>query len=87
MQRVDPKQIDALFEGAEDNATATPAGPPKISIEDFNKLDLRVAQIERAEAVEGADKLLKLTLDLGARKRACSPASAAPTTRRNSWAA
>jgi len=37
-----------------------------VSIEDFAKLDLRVAKIVRAEAVEGADKLLKLTLDLGA---------------------
>jgi methionyl-tRNA synthetase len=36
-----------------------------ISIDDFNKLDLRVAKIARAEHVEGADKLLKLTLDLG----------------------
>ena len=36
-----------------------------ISIDDFNKLDLRVARIAKAEAVEGADKLLKLTLDLG----------------------
>ena len=36
-----------------------------ISIDDFNKLDLRVAKIVRAELVEGADKLLKLTLDLG----------------------
>src|SRR6185503_20247207 len=36
-----------------------------IAIDDFNKLDLKVARIARAEAVEGADKLLKLTLDLG----------------------
>jgi len=36
-----------------------------IAIDDFNKLDLRVARIAKAEAVEGADKLLKLTLDLG----------------------
>ncbi len=40
-----------------------------ISIEDFNKLDLRVARIERAEAVDGADRLLKLTLDLGGEQR------------------
>jgi methionyl-tRNA synthetase len=37
-----------------------------ISIDDFNKLDLRVAKIVKAEHVEGADKLLKLTLDVGA---------------------
>jgi methionyl-tRNA synthetase len=40
-----------------------------ISIEDFNKLDLRVARIARAEQVEGADKLLRLTLDLGGTTR------------------
>ena len=36
-----------------------------ISIDDFNKIDLRVARIVNAEHVEGADKLLKLTLDIG----------------------
>ena len=41
----------------------------EITIDDFNKLDLRVAKIVRAEAVEGADKLLKLTLDLGGETR------------------
>jgi methionyl-tRNA synthetase len=42
---------------------------PTISIDDFGKLDLRVARIAKAEAVEGADKLLKLTLDLGGTTR------------------
>jgi methionyl-tRNA synthetase len=37
-----------------------------ITIDDFNKIDLRVAKIVRAEHVEGADKLLKLTLEVGA---------------------
>jgi methionyl-tRNA synthetase len=41
----------------------------EITIEDFGKLDLRVARIARAEAVEGADKLLKLTLDVGGETR------------------
>lgn len=36
-----------------------------ISIDDFLKLDLRIARIEKAEPVEGADKLLALTLDVG----------------------
>ena len=40
-----------------------------ITIDDFAKLDLRVAKIVRAEAVEGADKLVKLTLDLGGSTR------------------
>jgi methionyl-tRNA synthetase len=38
----------------------------EITIEDFIKLDLRIAKIKKAESVEGADKLLKLELDLGA---------------------
>ncbi|WP_317134075.1 methionine--tRNA ligase [Methylococcus mesophilus] len=40
-----------------------------ISIDDFAKVDLRVARIANAEHVEGADKLLKLTLDLGGETR------------------
>ena len=47
-------------EGAKDGAIA-----PLISIEDFSKIDLRVAMIVNAEHVEGAEKLLKLTLDIG----------------------
>ena len=47
-------------EGANVGATA-----PTISIEDFSKVDLRVAKIVNAEHVEGAEKLLKLTLDIG----------------------
>ncbi|MDH4274754.1 MAG: methionine--tRNA ligase subunit beta, partial [Gammaproteobacteria bacterium] len=41
----------------------------QITIDDFAKIDLRVARIEHAERVEGADKLLRLTLDLGGEKR------------------
>lgn len=41
------------------------AQSPTISIEEFARVDLRVARIAQAETVEGADKLLKLTLDLG----------------------
>ena len=36
-----------------------------IGIDDFGKIDLRIARIVNAEAVSGADKLLKLTLDVG----------------------
>jgi methionyl-tRNA synthetase len=42
-----------------------PTLPAAISIDDFSKVELRIARIENAEAVEGADKLLKLTLDVG----------------------
>ena len=40
-----------------------------ISIDDFMKVDLRIARIEKADPVEGADKLLALTLDVGAERR------------------
>ncbi|RCX32377.1 methionyl-tRNA synthetase [Thioalbus denitrificans] len=60
-------------------AEAEPAAPPspleenpiaaEIGIDEFAKIDLRVARIEKAEHVEGADKLLKLTLDLGGETR------------------
>ena len=70
MQRVDPKLLDALFE------PPTPAviEPPKpggeaiaesIVIDDFAKIDLRIAKIVNCEHVEGSDKLLRLTLDVG----------------------
>ena len=79
MTRVDPKQLDALFDGAngtKDKAKVTAPEPKApvvesdpISIDDFKKVDLRVARIANAEHVEGADKLLKLTLDLGTETR------------------
>src|SRR5580658_3752602 len=74
LTRVDPKQLDALFETeaaappAAAPAADTPAAPT-ISIDEFMKLDLRVARILAAETVAGADKLLKLTLDLGSERR------------------
>ncbi len=47
-------------------APAPPAGEPgKIGIEDFAKVELRVAQVRVAERVKGADKLLRLEVDLG----------------------
>jgi methionyl-tRNA synthetase len=49
--------------------SAVPAAPPTISIEDFAKLDLRVARVAQASHVEGSDKLLRLTLDLGGEQR------------------
>ncbi|HTS22053.1 MAG TPA: methionine--tRNA ligase [Casimicrobiaceae bacterium] len=70
MTRVDPKQIDALFEPS--GATQVPAAMASkptdtatISIDDFARIELRIARIVDAEAVAGADKLLKLTLDAG----------------------
>ena len=67
MQRVDDKQLDALFDiqPATETKKEAAVSDGTISIDDFNKLDLRVAKIVKAELVEGADKLLKLTLDIG----------------------
>jgi methionyl-tRNA synthetase len=66
LNRVDEKQLDQLFDVAPVPQVAKEqAVSDTISIDDFNKLDLRVAKITRAEALEGADKLLKLTLDMG----------------------
>jgi methionyl-tRNA synthetase len=102
MTRVDPKQLDALFDadspagasnaspggkpaaatggtaaGASASAGAAAAAAPAgaassaatISIDEFKRLDLRVARIVAAEHVTGADKLLKLTLDIGTETR------------------
>ena len=78
MTRVDPKQLDALFDTEPPAAPAKPGGAASvaqaadagtISIDEFKRLDLRVARITHAEAVAGSDKLLKLTLDLGSASR------------------
>ena len=106
MQRIDPKQVDALIAANKESlapsnaATSAAVSPaptlvgttdpqslqrhaqhqqrtedseqkqtspwePFISIDDFSKIDLRIARIADAKHVEGADKLIQLTLDLG----------------------
>jgi len=76
MTRVDPKQLDALFEsdavtapGAAAVNAGSSGGAASLSLDEFKRVDLRVARIVNAEAVAGADKLLKLTLDLGSETR------------------
>ena len=67
MQRVDPKLLEALFEPPAP-PKVIPGGEelaPEIKIDDFSKVDLRIAKIVKAETVEGSDKLLRLTLDVG----------------------
>jgi methionyl-tRNA synthetase len=67
MQRVDQKQLDALLEPAVIEAPP-PGGEaiaPEIKVDDFAKIDLRIAKIENCELVEGSTKLLRLTLDVG----------------------
>jgi methionyl-tRNA synthetase len=71
MTRVDPKQLDALFETDTPAATSGAPAPATatLSIDEFKRLDLRVARIVSAEHVMGSDKLLKLTLDIGTETR------------------
>jgi len=71
-ERIDRKQVDAMIEDSKENQAAqpeqeSPAEPlkPECTIDDFAKIDLRIAKVIKAEAVEGADKLLRLTLDVG----------------------
>jgi len=59
----------AKKKAAADSPLAKDPIAPTIEFDDFAKLDLRVARIARAEHVEGADKLLQLTLDLGGETR------------------
>jgi methionyl-tRNA synthetase len=73
MTRVEATMLDALFDApapvAPAAADAAPAGieplAAEIKIDDFAKVDLRIARIVECEAVEGSDKLLRLTLDVG----------------------
>ncbi len=81
MTRVEQSQIDAMLDQAKEELaplsetrtdSAALAGDPigdVIEFDDFAKVDLRVALITKAEYVEGADKLLRLTLDLGGETR------------------
>ena len=70
MQRVVVEQLDALFEppAAPVVEAVKPGGEeiaPTITIDDFAKIDLRIAKIVECKAVEGSTKLLQLTLDAG----------------------
>ena len=55
------------------NAQAAETPSPHISIDDFTKIDLRIAKIVNAEHVEGADKLIRLALDIGETDEAGNP--------------
>ncbi len=80
MTRIDPKNIEVMLtanQQTQQPTAVTAIAPPTkvegvsptidtITIDDFNKIDLRIARIANAEHVDGADKLLRLTLDLGA---------------------
>ena len=74
--RIDPKHIEAMTEANKETLQHSPETVSKtqadlanasdyISIDDFTKVDLRIAKIVNAEHVEGAEKLLRLSLDIG----------------------
>ena len=70
MQRVDAKQLDALFEAPPEEPVkpAAPGGEEiaaSINIDEFSRVDMRIARVVACEAVEGSTKLLRLTLDVG----------------------
>jgi methionyl-tRNA synthetase len=82
-KRMEQKDVDAMIEDSKESL-AEQASPvrhgeaqqhehppiePEIAIDDFSKIDLRIAKIVKAEHVEGADKLLQLTLDIGTETR------------------
>ena len=60
-----PAAAPATGAAAGPAAAAAAAAPEKIGIEDFAKVEMRVGQIKTAERIVGADKLLKLTVDIG----------------------
>jgi methionyl-tRNA synthetase len=75
-ERIDKEKVDAMIEqskqGAADKAVSAKSAEPikgECTIEDFEKIDLRIAKVTKAEAVEGADKLLRLQLDVGGPQR------------------
>ncbi len=83
MTRVDPKRVEAMLEASKEDLVKRDTGQPTkapgpldadpiaapIPYDDFAKVDLRIARIVAAQPVEGADKLLQLTLDLGGETR------------------
>ena len=84
LTRVDPAKVTAMTDASRtvpvNPGTPAPEAPaptaqgatdptPTISIDEFSRIDLRVARISDAAAVEGADKLVRLTLDLGTETR------------------
>ena len=76
VERIDRNEVDAMVEESKETKekTLTPTDSvepiaPECTIEDFAKIDLRIAKVVKAETVMGADKLLRLQLDVGDRQR------------------
>ncbi|MCI4186198.1 methionine--tRNA ligase [Dickeya dianthicola] len=78
--RIDIAQVQGMVDASKEEAAAAAAKPisgpladtpiqDTIDFADFDKVDMRVALIQKAEQVDGSDKLLRLTLDLGGQTR------------------
>ena len=78
LTRIEPARVEAMVEASKEDLEATDAAAPtgngelekdplapEINFDAFAAVDLRIALIEKAEFVEGADKLLRLTLNIG----------------------
>ena len=83
VERVDEKQVNTMIEESKETQspkpqTTTPAKPikPECTIEDFEKIDLRIAKITKADTVKDADKLLRLQLNVGGTEKSCLAAIA-----------
>jgi methionyl-tRNA synthetase len=80
LSRIEPTKVEAMIQDSKDDLAATETATgngelkkdplaSEITFDAFAAVDLRVALIEKCEYVEGADKLLRLTLDIGDEKR------------------
>ena len=83
VERINEEQVNAMIEESKESQSPQPqtAGPPdpiapECTIEDFARIDLRIAKVTKAETVEGADKLLRLQLDVGGLQKSCLAAIA-----------
>ena len=82
-ERIDQKKVNAMIEESKETQgpqgpAAGPAAPiaPECTMDDFAKIDLRIAKVIKAEPVEGADKLLCLQLDVAGLQKTCMAAIA-----------
>jgi methionyl-tRNA synthetase len=89
-ERIDEGQVNAMMEESKDSQRPEAAAPPEseaaepfkpeCTIDDFAKIDLRIARVVAAEPVEGADRLLRLKLDVGGVQKAVLAAIATAYT-------
>lgn len=72
-ERIEREKVDAMMEESKETSeskmTKTEPIKPECTIDDFAGIDLRIARVVKAEPVEGADKLLRLQLDVGGLER------------------